>query len=269
MLAIFCLRLALGMLAALIFLSYRRMHPRFFRTHFLTALGLCIVALMTGWSISSDEGPHLVWRLLALVVAVAATLAGAVVWIFEIPPAGWTLLTTAVFAQVAALSLGDMQQADARRSLSLQGAEPVALMSAPALIANDVTSAAVLGFAMTAMLVGHSYLISPGLSINPLKWQIIGLGIALAARIAFSAAALWFWTGDHDITNVNDETVLFLPVRWLIGLVGPLVFGFMAFQTARIRSTQSATGILYVVVILTFLGELMNLLLTRRTGLPL
>jgi hypothetical protein len=41
-----------------------------------------------------------------------------------------------------------------------------------------------------------------------------------------------------------------------LGFVGPLVFGWMAWQSARIRSTQSATGILYVVVIFCFLGEL-------------
>jgi len=62
---------------------------------------------------------------------------------------------------------------------------------------------------------------------------------------------------------------LWLPVRWGIGLLGPLVFGWLAYRTAKIRSTQSATGILYVVVILAFLGELTSLLLLRDTGLPL
>ena len=50
---------------------------------------------------------------------------------------------------------------------------------------------------------------------------------------------------------------------WL-GFVAPLVLGWMAWQTARIRSTQSATGILYVVVIFCFLGELTSLLLPRQ-----
>ena len=63
-----------------------------------------------------------------------------------------------------------------------------------------------------------------------------------------------------------DDTQLLLPVRWLVGFAGPLVLGWMAWQTARIRSTQSATGILYVVVILCFLGELTGLLL-RDSGL--
>jgi len=48
-----------------------------------------------------------------------------------------------------------------------------------------------------------------------------------------------------------------------VGLVAPLVLTWMAWQTARIRSTQSATGILYVVVIFCFLGELTGLLTAK------
>ena len=49
---------------------------------------------------------------------------------------------------------------------------------------------------------------------------------------------------------------LWLPVRWLVGFAGPLLLGWMAWRCAGIRSTQSATGILYVVVVLVFIGEL-------------
>ena len=51
--------------------------------------------------------------------------------------------------------------------------------------------------------------------------------------------------------------------------VGPLALGWMAWETAKIRSTQSATGILYVVVILCFLGELTSQLLLGKTGVLL
>jgi hypothetical protein len=43
----------------------------------------------------------------------------------------------------------------------------------------------------------------------------------------------------------------------------------MTWQTAKIRSTQSATGILYVVVIFCFLGELTGQLLGDNTGFVL
>jgi hypothetical protein len=84
--------------------------------------------------------------------------------------------------------------------------------------------------------------------------------------LALSAWGLWAWAGDHSILNWEDETVLWLPVRWGLGFIGPLVLGWMARSAAKIRSTQSATGILYVVVIFCFLGELTSLLLTANTG---
>ena len=47
----------------------------------------------------------------------------------------------------------------------------------------------------------------------------------------------------------------------------PLVLGVMAWRcaTARLRNTQSATGILYIVVVFCFLGELTGQLLLGVT----
>src|SRR5262249_37027604 len=64
------------------------------------------------------------------------------------------------------------------------------------------------------------------------------------------------------------DAALWLPLRWGLGFVGPLVLGGMAWQTARMRSTQSATGILYVVVIFCFLGELTAELLGSAPDWP-
>ncbi|HMC67137.1 MAG TPA: hypothetical protein VKI65_19535, partial [Gemmataceae bacterium] len=118
----------------------------------------------------------------------------------------------------------------------------------------------------TAMLMGHSYLIAPAMSMTPLMRLLVLLFGATMLRMLLAGAGLWFWTREHSLANLQDETVLWLPVRWGVGFVGPLVLGGMAFQTAKIRSTQSATGILYVVVILCFLGELTSQLLLRSTG---
>ena len=42
----------------------------------------------------------------------------------------------------------------------------------------------------------------------------------------------------------------------------------MTWQTLKIPNTQSATGILYVAVILTFLGELVSHLLSQELRIP-
>jgi hypothetical protein len=142
-------------------------------------------------------------------------------------------------------------------------------LSLPGRMADDVASAAVLGSATTAMLMGHSYLIAPAMSMTPLLRLLAALGATLLIRIAGAGLGLWQWTAVGSTGNLDSETMLWMAARWLLGFVGPLVLGWLAWETARIRSTQSATGILYVVVILCFLGELTSLLLVAKTGLPL
>ena len=114
------------------------------------------------------------------------------------------------------------------------------------------------------MLLGHNYLITPTMSMTPLFRLLAALGIALALRAGLDGFALLRWTSGHSMSNLKGDLLLWLPVRWAVGLVAPAVLCWMAWQTARIRSTQSATGILYVVVIFCFLGELTAQLLPPR-----
>ncbi len=100
-----------------------------------------------------------------------------------------------------------------------------------------------------------------GLARLPRVGLLAALLAALAARMAVDGYALWRWAALHPAGSLGGEAALWLPVRWAVGLAGPLVLCGMAWQTARIRSTQSATGILYVVVIFCFLGELTGQLL--------
>jgi hypothetical protein len=242
MLATFCARVGLGLVACLLILSPRQLHPRFFRTHLLTSLGLLVVATFTIWSEATPSSRML------LASATVLALLGALCWTLEPPPAGRTLIIGVTIALVAAF---------------------VTMSESPSDIADHLTSAALLGTSLTAMLVGHSYLISPGMALTPLMRCLLAGALAMIARIAVIGWGLWRWTELSPTYNLNNEVVLWLPVRWLVGIVAPLVLGWMAFSAARIRSTQSATGILYVVVVCGFLGELLGLLLTRQTGLPL
>lgn len=249
MLAAFCLRLALGMVAFLPLLPADKMHPRFFRTQFLVALGLWTLATGLLWHNTNLKTASL------LICCICLHIYGAITWTLDQSPFSRCIWFLTLLASGFGATFGF--------ALAYPG------VFEPWWIVDSLGSGLLLGAAVTSMLVGHSYLISPGLTIQPLVTMIGCLAFFLAFRIVCNG---WAW-----ITYVRTETAseffhtywhLLFP-RWLIGLGGPLVFGFMAYLTARIRSTQSATGILFVVVICTFLGELMSLVLTRMAGWPL
>jgi hypothetical protein len=249
MLALFCLRLAVGLIGCLLLLSPAQVNPRFYRTHFLTALGLGVLALAFSWEAVGS------WLGLVLIAGVVLSFVGSLSWSLEGTPGGRILIVLTLAGLAAALCLAELRFAPE--------------VSVPWLLLGSCTSAALLGAAMTAMLMGHSYLIAPAMSLTPLLRLLGALGVALLLRSLVAAAALWSWTGEHSLFNLGDETVLWLPLRWGLGFLAPLILGWMAWQTARIRSTQSATGILYVVVIFCFLGELTSQLLLGSTGFTL
>jgi hypothetical protein len=247
MLAIFALRLAAGSIACLLLLPSGVINPRFFRTHFLTALALAGVALVC---VRDDAA----WPLLTLLgAALALAFVGSMVWGLEGAPGGRAFIVLTALTLMAALATREAATT-----------ESVALL--PVLL-GDLTSAALLGSALTAMLLGHSYLIAPTLSLTPLLRMLAALALALVARLAVDGYALACWTAMHSLVSLKgSDAILWLPLRWLLGFLAPLGLDWMAWQSARIRSTQSATGILYVIVIFCFLGELTGQLL-RREGM--
>jgi hypothetical protein len=240
MLAAFCLRLAAGMLACLLLLPPAKVNSRYFRTHFLTALGL------TGVAVVFLRGTVSTLVLSFLIGALVLAFLGSLAWAIEGAPGGRVLTVLTPLALMTALG---MQDAGATER------------SAVPLLLGDLTSAALLGAALSAMLMGHMYLIAPGMSLTPLLRLLAALAVTTAARLCVDGYAFWGWTAAHPSATLTNEVLLWLPVRWGVGFVLPLVLTWMAWQAARIRSTQSATGILYVAVIFCFLGELTALLL--------
>jgi hypothetical protein len=73
----------------------------------------------------------------------------------------------------------------------------------------------------------------------------------------------------HYAASLRPSWWLFVALRWAFGLLGVAVLTWMAWQTIKIPNTQSATGILYVAVIGTFVGETMALLLSVESHFPL
>lgn len=135
-----------------------------------------------------------------------------------------------------------------------------------AALAANVPAVLVLGASVVSMLLGHWYLVVPKLSIQYLKI----VTIALIATLAFRFGLLLFEIlNSHSALSSShfyEIYGMFFIQRVVFGLLLTLVLSIMTYFCVRIRSTQSATGILYVVVVFSLVGELIGRYLFAKTG---
>ena len=142
-------------------------------------------------------------------------------------------------------------------------------------VASFLTSAALMGGSCTAMILGHWYLILPSMEVSLLQTIVkfhIGstfLRIAVVVAVVWVALATWQSPSGAGYSRyaMSIEGV-FLWQRLLFGLVAPVVLAFLTWETAKIRSTQSATGILYVDVFTVIVGEVLAKYLFLSTRVP-
>jgi hypothetical protein len=117
----------------------------------------------------------------------------------------------------------------------------------PLLIQFVVLSAAT-GGVFAAMVLGHWYLVTPKLGEGPLVLLariLLGVvGLQLVLFVAWLATGAG--TGTSPFAALVGPWALFVWLRLLVGLVFPLVISWAALQTARSRSMESATGLLYI-----------------------
>jgi hypothetical protein len=152
-------------------------------------------------------------------------------------------------------------------TLLLLRASPDSLQSFAGLIGllSELAAAALLGGATVGMLLGHWYLTAPTMSIAPLSRVNFNFGITAVIRLLLAAAVLGI---SWDQIETSTQSI-WLSLRWAAGLIGPMAVSVMVWRILRYRNTQAATGVLFVGVILTFIGEMTAALLERELGLPL
>ena len=252
LLAEFCTRLACGLACAVLCTSPRAVGPQFFRTLMLLVLGLVTVAALAGPGLLQSTG-------LALVASAALAFCGSVVWTLGRTRAGQAVASLLLVLLVCNLV-----------SSALDARNPAGGWMA---LAGAFASAMLLGMTLAAMLLGHSYLVSPTMAIDPLKRLVALVGLSLVARTLLAGAGLVYLVRSSGLgTVIREYDTLWwslLAARWAIGLVGTAVIAWRAWQTAKIRATQSATGILYAGVALTLLGEMAGQIVTTQAGLAL
>lgn len=139
---------------------------------------------------------------------------------------------------------------------------------------HALTSALVLGAGVLAMMLGHWYLVTPKLSITPLKRYsaaYILLTAFTAVKLGLSYHLFVGWKSlpvTQAGTLLMGEDLMFVLFRVTWGVLAPLAAAYFIWGTVKIKSTQSATGILYASMVCTIIGEGMGLFLTLSTGVP-
>lgn len=250
----FLLRLCFGLAAAMATVSPRQVTSGYFRNHLYVILGFSALASLLAKRAAPEA---FAWALAAAVLSYV----GAVAWLYERRMLGLAaLVAVAVLAWRGAIRAIDVPTELLTSDASQQG--PWALLRA----VNTVTSAALLGTTMAAMLLGHWYLNTPGMRLEPLRRLLVGMAIA---AVAHAVVCGWGLGLELGVRELSTQDGLFLVLRWTFGILGVMILTYLAWETLNVPNTQSATGILYVAVMGVFVGETMSLLLSAESLYPI
>ncbi len=291
MIAQFALRLICGMSLMWALMPRRQVTSGFFRIQMLVAMGLgTLAALSAAMEVRSITGAahssELGWLpiLMSLSVGLIALLGllgfvGSVLWTLERRTGaervgfGVLFLSTAFivvphFTPNVVIYIADTMVVGMGRSVA------TSRLTEALIAASEFAGAGLLGSTVVGMLLGHWYLTTPTMSIEPLKRLNLFLGVACLLRLIVSAAVvlmLWGEAFNSSETSLRLAAVpkAWLGLRWLAGIIGPLVVSLMVWRILKYRNTQAATGVLFVGVILAFIGDMTAALLLNETKLPL
>lgn len=128
-----------------------------------------------------------------------------------------------------------------------------------------------LAFYLMNMIFGHWYLVNRSLPMEHLiktsKFLLYFtyLKIAIVARATCKVYEANPDTFTQFVSLTNHG--IFFWGRILAGLGVPLVAAHLSYESAKIKSNQSTTGILYAGVIFVLMGELLGLYLLSITGI--
>ena len=142
-------------------------------------------------------------------------------------------------------------------------------------VAGQVSGALLIGSVTVAWLVGHAYLTAAKMTITPLVRLSRLFSLFVGLRFGYLIACLLLIkygaiAGEADLAFSRlAGSWLILCLRVGVGLIAVGMFAYMVGDCVKVRSTQSATGILYFASIFSYIGELSSQHLANDFGLPL
>jgi protein NrfD len=258
---LFLTHLGLGIVFTLVLVS-REAGVKFFRFN----AGLAASLIAAAFLFRPDVGLDVSGRV-ALVALIASEVAIVIYWATV-----GRMLASIRPALVGLACGGGLLALVAQAMAETAGAGLVAKVLT---VASFLSSAALLGGASTAMILGHWYLVIPSMQVSHLQ-SIVKVHIAsMVVRVVVVAAAVLVaietWQpglGPSFERYILSVSGIFFWQRVLFGLAGPALLSYLTWETAKIRSTQSATGILYVDFFTVVVGEVLAKYLLLATRVP-
>jgi hypothetical protein len=258
---LFLTHLGIGIVLTLVLVS-REAGVKFFR--FNAGLAATLIGVALAFRDSSEPSVVNTVALAALAVCLAAVV---LYW----ATVGRTLASIRPGIVVVACSSGVIALIAQAIASAAGGTFDVKALT----IASFLSSAALLGGASTAMILGHWYLVIPSMQVSHLqsivKVHIASMVVRVVVVVAAVVVAIETWQPGlgpsfrHYITSVDG---VFFWQRVMFGLGGPALLSYLTWETAKIRSTQSATGILYVDFFTVVVGEVLAKYLLLATRVP-
>lgn len=233
--SLFCGTFSAGVVASMPWVPVKEIGGAYFRANALLAL---VFALFAGFLAPEEPATVWFWALaggLALYAGVVSFAPGT---------GSQALLAGLLFLAAAA----------ATRPAWGAGLAPVLDLATSGLLSGSI---------LVTMMLGHWYLVVPGLSFAHLKRLTLLFVAALGARGAVEGMALW---GSPVFSGAGGSMdFVFTLMRYLFGILAPGVMAWMVWQCLKIKSNQSATGILYAISALVLIGEIASHLLKAGT----
>ncbi len=276
---LFLAHLGVGIVLTLTLVS-RDAGVKFFRFNAGLASVLLVIALAFGYSSAADMAALALTPLRGGSAGIGAVSVG-----FDL---GLLLLSTIaivvywatigrMFAKIRTAILG-LSAVTGTLALVVEALTLTTLRSLPTqvlTVASFLSSAALLGGACTAMILGHWYLVIPSMQVSHLQSIVRVHILSMIVRVVVVVAAVFLaivtWQpglGPSFRAYILSSRGIFFWQRVLFGLAGPALLSYLTWETAKIRSTQSATGILYVDFFAVVVGEVLAKYLLLATHVP-
>lgn len=257
---LFLAHLAIGIAFTLVFVS-REAGVKFFRFNYGTAALLMVAAFAFRPPEASAD--------------LAGTVAYVALIVFEAAIVLYWLTVGRVLASIRPFIVGAGVAAGVVALFAQAVAGDAVFAMKVMTILSFFSSACLLGGACTAMILGHWYLVIPSLQVEHLqsivKVHMASMVVRVVVVGATIAVAIVSWApglGPNFSRYIFSIAGIFFWQRMLFGLAGPAVLSYLTWETAKIRSTQSATGILYVDFFTVVVGEVLAKYLLLATRVP-